>query len=650
MTDPSRRQPLQPRSSASPASLRFFLLVSILPAFFLVLSRVAWAQSAPQLQAQATARTVGVGDVVHVELSATSADTMPADPQLGATQGFVLRGQNSSPSQTHISINGSHMDRFTLTVTWALEAKRVGTFHVGPPSAVVAGVRYATRPIDISVVPAGQAPPPRAPQPRILPGMQSPFGLSPFDPWKGLIQGFDVDNQAPTPEPVLTDPKLSLDAPRGNEYFLHATVDKTTAVVGEQVTFSVYLYRDPMHADPELEEGHEATAADFAKQPLTRDDQEAPHVGFASIGARTWEVKLLRRWALFPLHRGDLAIGPMALSLHSRGAAGDTQRNSETLVVHVTEPPLTGRPAGYALGDVGHFSLAAQASPREIDEGGAVGVHVEVSGTGNVPNAIATPAREGVEWLTPEVHDELGPTGHDAFGGKRTLDFVVRMRRAGPVDLGEMTLPFWDPDLRKYQVARAPLGVVRVARSATGQSAAADPLRDMLSGLPPPRDVLEASPAPRPHADDSPVFWIGGVGAWPLAFGVAVTGRAAGRRILSSWRKRRMSPATALRQRLAAATAACDKADARTADAAIARALEAATVAHAGVNVRGSMGGEVIERLERAGVAHDAASRVVALLRECEAARFAPDAAEMVAARDRWLRAKGAIRGLEKGG
>jgi hypothetical protein len=95
---------------------------------------------------------------------------------------------------------------------------------------------------------------------------------------------------------------------------------------------------------------------------------------------------------------------------------------------------------------------------------------------------------------------------------------------------------------------------------------------------------------------------------------------------------------------------ACGGADARTADAAIARALEAAAVAYAGVGVRGALAGEVVERLERAGVAHGAASSVADLLRECEAARFAPDAADILSTRNRWLRAQGAIRGLERTG
>ncbi|HZU82740.1 MAG TPA: BatD family protein, partial [Polyangiaceae bacterium] len=523
-------------------------------AALLLVSPLARAQSAPQLQLQADS-PVGVGSIVHLQLNATSAEAMPTDPHPGPTPGFVVRGQSSAPSQTHIIANGSRMDRYTLSVTWTLEAQRVGTFRVGPATVVAGGARYATQPITVRVVPAGQAPrrPPSQSLPQGFP--QGPFGPSPFDLWKGLLQGgFDNDvPSAPSAPELSIDPSLSIEPPRGASFFLHATVDKSAAVVGEQVTFSVYQYSDTSaRVDFDPEDMHDPTAADFAKRQMLREDQPPPLAGYAASGGRTWEVKLVRRWALFPLRAGELTIGPMRLNL-VRAGSGPSERTSETLQVRVTEPPAARRPPGYALGDVGRFSLSAQVSPREIDEGSAVGVHVELSGTGNVPGTLTPPVREGVEWLAPEVREELGPTGHDAFGGKRTFDYVVRVLRAGRVDLGEFALPYWDPEQRRYEVARAPLGAVQVRSSAAVKGGPAAPAEQTLPGLPARRDALDASITPRAHADDSPWFWLGAVAGWPAAFGVAVAGRAAGRRAATAWRTRRQSAAAELKEKLAAA-------------------------------------------------------------------------------------------------
>jgi hypothetical protein len=624
---------------------------ALLVALAVVWPSLARAQGAPQLQLQAEADVAGVGDVVHVELSATSAETMPGEPQLKSSPGFVVRGQSASPTQTHIIINGARTDRYTLTVTWALEARRVGSFAVGPASVVVGGSRFESREVTIRVVPAAQAPPRARQQQQQLP--QFPFGFSPFDPWKGLVPGFDGEPTAPdTPAPVTIDPKLSLDAPRGGLYFLHATMDKSSAVVGEQVTYSVYEYIDSSATNLEVdgEDVHDSQAADFVKHPLLREDQEAVQVGHASVGGRTWDVKLVRRWALFPLRAGDLAIGPMSVGLLRPRSVAGQKRTTETLHVAVSEPPLAGRPPGYVVGDVGRFTITAQVDPRQAEQGGAVGVHVEVSGRGSIPLSLAVPAREGIEWLAPEVHDQLGPVGHDVFGGKRTFDYVVRLKRQGDVDLGEFALPFWDSDQRRYDVARAALGTVHVTGAPGASASASTDTQEMLPGLPAPRRALAGEATSLAHADDRPAFWLVRVAAWPLLFAFAFVARALGRRLADAWARRRASPARDLKERIAAANAASGKKDARLVDAATYRALEAAAVAHRGVSVRDAVGAEVVSRLETAGVARDAASGIADLLRECEAARFAPDAADVVAARDRWVRAQGAIRTLEKRG
>jgi hypothetical protein len=607
---------------------------------------IALAQGAPQIDVQVETDTVGVGDIVHVDMNATSSDTMPSDARLPTGGAFTVRGENESPTQTHIIINGSRSDRYTLNVEWALEAQRPGTFTVGPPSVAIGGSRYAGKPVTFRVVPAGQAPPRRRRPP---PQMQAPFGFSPFDPWKALVPGMDPFDQPPppAPPPLTTDPKLSLDAPRGAVYFLHATIDKTSAVVGEQVTFSIYEYLDVSATDVAIDEdARDAQVPDFVKHPLLAEDQDAVLAGYAAVGGHTWVVKLVRRWALFPLRAGDLTIGPMHETLVRPRSVARQPRTTEELTVHVTEPPLAGRPQGYGLGDVGRFALTAQVQPRDFEAGSAAGVHVELSGTGNLPSTLTPAAQAGVEWLAPEVHDQVGPVGHDVYGGKRTFDFVVRVNKPGSVDLGSLAVPFWDPDAHKYDVARAVLGSVQV-KPAPG-ALPAETAQPILPDLPEVRDSLQGSSVRRRFADDTAIFWIAGVAAWPLAFGLAVGGRSLGRRAYRVWRGRKTSPAADLKERVALAHVACGGKDAREADAAIVRVLEAATVVHAGVSVRAAVGGEVVQRLERAVVRHDAAASVADLLRECEAARFSPDTADVLAARDRWVRAQGALRDLEK--
>jgi hypothetical protein len=177
-------------------------------------------------------------------------------------------------------------------------------------------------------------------------------------------------------------------------------------------------------------------------------------------------------------------------------------------------------------------------------------------------------------------------------------------------------------------------------------AASADPTQELLAGLPPMRGDRSPARAPRAHLTDSRFFWLA-LGASPLAYAVAFGARSAVTRLRKRRDERAASPERERKLRAKAADDACRGDDARAADAAIMRAIEAAALAGAKVNVRGVRADEVAAKLEEAGVAADVARPIEALLRECEAARFSPDAEGIDAARARWTQARAAIGAME---
>jgi hypothetical protein len=591
----------------------------------LTLPRAALAQRV-DLTPRVSSQIVEVGGTVVYSLQAMAVDAdAPVDPQPGAIQGFSLRSTASGPSQMITISNGVQTVSSGLVTSWTLRAERIGTFTLGPASVKVGATRRTAATVKVTVVPRGQA----------------PKRADPFDAFRGLFD-FDDDHPAPAPAAVPPDPKLALDAARARVAFLHATIDKKRVVVGEQVTLTIYLYEDPYERQMQPQDVHEPTATDFLKRPLLEDESRALNLGTAMVGDRQWSVKLVRKTALFPLKAGRLTIEPMSMSLPQARVG---LRESERLTVDVAEPPLEGRPPGYALGDVGDMSLSATVTPRSIEQNGAVGVTVELRGTGNLPAQLTMPVAPGIEWLDAQSREKLGAQASDRFGGTRIFSYVARLHKDGAIDLGNVTLPFFDPDKRAYGVARASLGIVDVKKGTAREARPSDE-DAILQGLPRERRVLEGA-RPETFLADRPAYWALLFGS-PALCAIAIAGERLVRRIRERHAATSSSPERRARDRRAEAESACEGDDGARAMGAIARAVEAAVLAETGVNVRGGASDTITKELEDAGVADPAA--VVGILRECEDARFSPDRVRVEDARAAWERAKKTLAGLRGAG
>lgn len=611
-------------------ALRLLAIFVVAFALVVVVGRTAYAQNI-DMQASVDTNEVELGDSIVYQLQAMSkTKEQPGDPQLPTHPGFTIVGSSASPSHMVSIINGHATESHGLNVQWRLRADRLGTFSIGPGSVAFGGGRASGSAQKVTVIAPGTGRPKRRPR--------DPFGGgSPFDPFKGFFDNSDDQDMGDPFRGLQTDPKLSMATERAPVAFLHATIDKSRVVVGEQVTLSVYLYEDLHQRQGRPSDVHEATATDFVKRSLLQDESRAILVGNAMVGGKPWSVKLVRKSALFPIKAGRLQIDPMSLTVPSARLG---LRESEKLEVDVVEPPVTGRPAGYQLGDTGDFSIAATITPRTMEQHGAVGVNVEVRGTGNIPSTIAMPEIAGVEWLEPQVRDALGPVTQEQYGGTRTFNYVGRVHNAGQVDLGEVRLPYFDPRTRAYNVARAALGIVSVAKS-DGRDAGADEAPQVLPDLPSPRTALEGRKE-QSFVTEKPIFWLSIFGS-PLACALVIVANDALKRAREKRANATPSNEKIAKDRRAEAEAALSGTDGKAAAGAIIKAIETEILAEHGVNLRGTSGEKALAEMTEAGLSESAAKEVQAVLAECESAKFAPADVDVAPIRELWQRARKAL-------
>lgn len=599
---------------------------------------VALAQSSPEVSLRADTDDVEMGEAITVSLTAMSdaSTPQPGDPQLKAPRGWVVTGPMIS-TQTQMSIvNGRVSQKAGFRATWQVVPTTVGSTELGPASFSLSGKRQPAGSLRVNV----RQPSPGGAKPRPNRRRNDPFGGL-FGP----LWGLDDDPPQRAPETPPPTSQLSLDAAVEPQAFMRAVVDKNKVAVGEQVTLSLYLYAVPRSY--QVVDPHEPSAPDFFQRTVSNGDTEAHPV---NVGGSRWIVQLVRKIALFPLKAGDLAIGPMTITMlgqgfRGSGIRGGLVRASQPVVVQATEPPAGPRPAGYMLGDVGSFNLQAQVEPRKVEAGGSVAVTAILRGTGNPPSSLRIPERKGVTWLEPEQREVID-TGEGTVGGSRTFTYIVKLGEQGSVDLGELSVPYWNPKLHEYQVARARLGSVEVTRPTSAPAPSGSALAititppaasagDPFAAVGPARKAPGAYTPPGNALADRPWFWLALVGSPSLVLLAQASSGA-----LSGLRRRRherdAAASTRARKALDDALAAEARGDRRAAASAVERALVVAVEGATSIKIRALLSHEVQPALEAAGLPSDRVAAVVELLAVCEHERFQPgekEASEPLSAR-----------------
>lgn len=626
---------LAPGGSSRPAGLPLhgLLLLGCTLLFTLVLLTLgapqAWAQSAGVvLRAPDGTPEAGAPFRISMDVSQSSGAVQLVNPELKTPPGFQVSGPQMGFSGGFGSMG--------IQVHWTLVAPKAGRYVIGPVTTVISGERVTSGTITVRVAPPGQGTSRGQPQGGRL-GWGFPFGGDPFDAFPGMRSLFDDDDDWATRRQKLKEERRRLamlglplcdgsfafrSAPDPTA-FVRATATPGRAVIGEQVRFVVIAYTkgapltDLQQSVPKY--------PDFVNYPL-EEDLGAVLPCRLEVGEEIWSARKLTDAALFAVRTGQLQIDPVEVTFPTGRRQAPLMRKSHPLTVTIVEPPVEGRPPGYQLGDVGRFSLTATVEPRRVEAGGAVSVVAKLNGTGNLPLRLRTPQQHGVEWLEPTVTDEITPEA-GALRGWRRFAYVVRFEKPGQVDLGEISLPFWDPVRKRYRLERARLGEVTVEPgqmppASTSAEAAAG---DRLAALAKPRRSLDPHVSSRPDLGDRLWIWVL-MGLSPLGVvttgGLVRLGREIRRRLALRRDDQQHRAARALRDAEAALREGNEAAATSATERAIFLGIEGAT----GLKARGILKSELEGRLRGVGLESGLAAQLVALLTDLDAARFKGDA------------------------
>ncbi|HEX6536526.1 MAG TPA: SH3 domain-containing protein [Gemmatimonadaceae bacterium] len=416
--------------------------------------------------------------------------------------------------------------------------------------------------------------------------------------------------QAPTRAPAIVS-RARLDTSQAVNF--RVLVSPDTVYVGQQTTYELGVFLDGSVRDRLRR--MEAIAPEM--RGMMAYEPPAPLAGFPTraVGARRYEAHVYQR-AIFPLTAGRIAIPParlvyaMPLSYSFFSREESYEVRSDSAVVVVLDPPLATRPPEWN-GAVGSLTVTARFDTSASRVGDPVLFTVVVHGWGNV-KLFPRPRLE-VSWASVVSADERVTLAADSLDihGAKEFDWVITPRRAGRLTLPPVRYAYFDPAARRYAVAATPplpLLVQPGALAALPDSGARARPRFAVRATY--RGARALPPYARPYAR-RPFWWVLLLAPVPALALVLV--------------RRERRP----RARSAAAPAAHLRALAHRSPAPGAREVRRAFLAAAAWRL-GAAPGTIAEpdalarAARRAGATASTVAGVAALLRDLDAAAFAP--------------------------
>jgi hypothetical protein len=377
--------------------------------FFLLLITAAGsvlAQSA-SFTASLNAREVIQGNTFQIAFTLKDADGNNFRPP--SFRDFAVVGSRGvSSSMTFINGKSSR----STTYTYTLQAKRTGSFEIGPATVEADGKNMSSNPVRIKVVKGNPA-----------------------------SQKKNEDATAST----------------SGEVFIRAVPAKDTAFVGEQILLDYKLY----------------TTLDVQNYSLV---QESSYPGFFAQNVRYFDsgvmqevldgtqytTKVLKRVALFAQQQGTLTIDPMIMtvgvgirrSLFSR--LPGQYLNISSLPVNIEVQPLPADAPLSFSGAVGSYDIRPGDLNGQIASGEALTLQFLVSGFGDNKRLQAPFLQfpNTFEVYEPKVISERTFEQDGKIAGEKLFEWVVVPEAAGSYRI-PWSFAVFEPDSARYRIIRS---------------------------------------------------------------------------------------------------------------------------------------------------------------------------------------------------
>lgn len=549
--------------------------------------------------------------------------SLPKAPELEGCK--LLSGPNQTTSQRYTQIiNGRESSSAMIDLACVYRAGEPGKVTIPPVTINIAGRAYTSAGGSFEILPPDAS----SPQPANVSGSGQP--ASSASSQSGL-----------------------------SEYFVRVIFSKPTVYEQEGVIATTKLYRPANNRT-----GIQLEA--IPKMPvyegfLSEDLKPNPEGQIENYNGKNYYTYELSRVLLFPQKAGTLkvtsgtytlkiqeVVGQIRMSFWSTPRYEEYSYTTPLTTGTITVKPLPEpRPADFC-GAVGHYSLTATLSPDILRTNESSTYSLTFKGTGNV-KYLTVPTVEfpaTFDKYTPKSDIHASVTGQ-TYTGTYTVDYPLVPQEVGKFEIAAQTFSYFDLSSQKYVQLETPAFDTNVQRGAavavsTEQRQIDTSMTDILHIRPLP-EFLRAAPVP---VIAKWWFWT----LWALALAFLVTAFFAYRRQIrlnadvAGRRNARASRVVAKRFKAAYRFMKAHDSDKFYDE--LAQALKGYIGDKFGLQPSALISDAIVAKLTQYKAPQDIIDDVLAVLDDCEMARFTPSQSD-AAMNELYNKATNAIKSIE---
>jgi hypothetical protein len=342
-------------------------------------------------------------------------------------EGFnLLMGPSTSTSSSFSNVNGRVTQSQSYTYTYILQSNEKGVKTIPAATIEVDGKTYTSNVLSIEVVASS--------------GNKSSGTTS-----QGTVQ--------PEKNAAISDKNLFvlIDVSRSNLYIGEAAI----------VTLKVYTKVDLVN----LGQTKFPSFSGFLVEEVPTPQQIS--LNRENYNGSVYNVGVLRKYLLFPQHTGEIVIEPFELECvvrqqlsRSRSFFDDffgnyqdvrVKRVSKPVTINVNELPIAGKPAVFS-GTVGRINMTTSISADTVNVNEAITYKVTFSGSGNI-KLIETPSISfppDFENYEPKINKNI-KTDENGMHGSVTYEYLLIPRYAGDYTIPGLRFAYFDTQTKTYK-------------------------------------------------------------------------------------------------------------------------------------------------------------------------------------------------------